>query len=108
MHIGPATTGGDTSLPDATTASHPLADAGRESRFLGLSRHPGTGHAKRPGEIWMVFHDDWTGIYRLDPRDRRTVFLERALNGDRRNEGIDWALETFAIDRVEERVRFAA
>ncbi len=87
-------------MPCQDLASHPLADAGLERRFLGLSRHAGTGYAKRPGEVWLVFHGDWTGIHRLDPRDRRTVHLERALDGDQRDEARAWALVTFAIEPV--------
>ncbi|RIY01988.1 hypothetical protein D3218_06640 [Aureimonas flava] len=91
--------------------SHPLAGTGVERRFLGLSRHPGTGHARRPGEVWLVFHGDWTGIYRLDPRDGRTVHLERALDGDRRRDAALWAVETFKLapaERADARVLTAA
>ncbi|WP_279482531.1 hypothetical protein [Aureimonas sp. SK2] len=97
-------------MPCPESSPHPLAAAGIERRFLGLSRHAGTGYAKRPGEVWLVFHGDWTGIHRLDPRDRRTVHLERALDGDRRDEALRWAMETYAIEptRSPSRVLAAA
>ncbi len=96
-------------MPNPQTVPHPLAGDGSQRLFLGLSRHPGTGHAKRPGEVWMVFHGDWTAIYRLDPRDARTVHLERALDGDRRHEATRWACENLC-DREPKRagVRVAA
>lgn len=88
-------------MPFPKSPSHPLTDVGVERRFLGVSRHAGTGYAKRPGEVWLVLHEDWTGVWRVDPRDGRTVHLERALEGDRRADAARWAVETFAITEVE-------
>ncbi|WP_061931908.1 hypothetical protein [Aureimonas sp. AU22] len=98
-------------MPFQPSHQHPLAGAGVERRYLGLSRHPGTGFAKRPGEVWLVFHGEWTGIHRLDPRDGRTVHLERAIDGDHRADAARWAIETFALapaERADARVLVAA
>ncbi len=59
---------------------------------------PSAGRPPRDGgEVWLVFHTavGWTHLYRIDPRDPRTVHLERAAEGDRVA-----ALRAFALRRL--------
>ncbi|WP_182085915.1 hypothetical protein [Aureimonas sp. ME7] len=90
-----------TEAPFTQDHGHPLAKAGVERMFLGMSRHAETGFRRRHGEIWIVRHageTEWIAIYRLDPRDRRTVHLERVLDGASWRDGLAFAIRTFALE----------
>ncbi|WP_062015331.1 hypothetical protein [Aureimonas sp. AU4] len=54
------------------------------------------------GEVWIVCHaagngERWTHLYRIDPRDPRTVYLERAAPGESVAALRRWALRHLGL-----------
>jgi len=75
----------------------------------------GEGAGRRPrerGEVWIVVHaagvERWTHLYRIDPRDPRTVHLLRAGAGDRAAAFAGWAAEVLGVETFEALRRLAA
>lgn len=73
----------------------------------------GSGRRMRDrGEVWIVDHaagaERWTHLYRIDPRDGRTVHLERAVPGEAVAALRRWARDILAVEDRTEPVLLAA
>jgi hypothetical protein len=59
------------------------------------------------GEVWLVWHAGgraagWAHLYRIDPRDGRTVHLERAVPGTDRAALQRWARDVLRVEDAED------
>jgi len=75
-----------------------LLSPGDEAEFVAMAEWMRRDGRVEPSMLWVVLHrrhGDWTHAYRVVP-DRRpghlTVFLERSLEGDRRDMLREWLL----------------
>ncbi len=81
-----------------------LVRPGERAMRLGMVGEASGRPARDRGEVWIVCHaaggaTGWAHLYRIDPREGRTVHLERAVPGEDLAALRRWA---WGVLRVEE------